>query len=107
MNGIIKEEFNLYSSQENFENTYQYILKSVATYNEIRPHGSCDNLTPCQAHKKEGELKKRWKNYPKNRIQKQIPDCIEEAGQLPPQSKPPPLLFGQSIKKLPLIIDYV
>jgi putative transposase len=107
MNGIIKEEFNLYSSQESFENTYQRILKSVAAYNQIRPHGSCDNLTPYQAHKKEGELKKRWKNYSKNRIQKQIPDCIEEAGQLPPQSKPPPLLFGQSIKKLPLIIDYV
>ena len=105
MNGIIKEEFNLYSSQENFENTYQRILKSVAAYNEIRPHGSCDNLTPCQAHKKEGELKKRWKNYSKNRIQKQIPVRIEEAGQLPSQSKPPPLLFDQSIKKLPLIVD--
>jgi putative transposase len=98
MNGIIKEEFNLYSSQENFENTYQRILKSIAAYNEIRPHGSCDNLTPYQAHKKEGELKKRWKNYSKNRIQKRIPDCIEEAGQLPPQSKPPPLLFDQSNK---------
>jgi putative transposase len=88
MNGIIKEEFNLYSSQENFENTYQHILKSVTAYNEVRPHGSCDNLTPCQAHKKEGELKKRWKNYSKNRIQKQLPDGIEEAGQLPPQSSP-------------------
>ena len=65
MNGIIKGEFNLYSSQESFENTYQRIVKSVAAYNEIRPHGSCDNLTPCQAHEKEGELKKRWKNYPK------------------------------------------
>jgi transposase InsO family protein len=107
MNGIIKEEFNLYSSQENFENTYQRILKSVTAYNEIRPHGSCDNLTPCQAHKKEWELKKRWKNYSKNRVQKQIPNCIEEAGQLPPESKPPPLLFDQSNKKLPLIIDYV
>ena len=96
MNGIIKEEFNLYSSQENFENTYQRILKSVAAYNEIRPHGSCDDLTPCQAHKKEGELKKTWKNYSKNRIQKQIPGSFEEAGQLPPQSKPPPLHFDQS-----------
>ena len=107
MNGIIKEEFNLYSSQESFENTYQRILKSVTAYNQIRHHGSCDNLTPCQAHKKEGELKKRWKNYSKNRVQKQIPNCIEEAGQLPPESKPPPLLFDQSNKKLPLIIDYV
>jgi putative transposase len=107
MNGIIKEEFNLYNSQENFENTYQRILKSVTAYNEIRPHGSCDDLTPCQAHKKEGELKKTWKNYSRNRIQKQISDYIEEAGQLPSQSKPPPLLFDHSNKKLPLIVDNV
>jgi putative transposase len=107
MNGIIKEEFNLYSSQENFENTYQRILKSVKAYNEIRPHGSCDNLTPCQAHKQEGELKKTWKNYSKYRLQKQHFYKIEEAGQLPSQSKPPPLVFVQSNKKLPLIADSV
>lgn len=107
MNGIIKEEFNLYSSQENFENTYQRILKSVAVYNEIRPHGSCNDLTPCQAHKKEGELRKTWKNYSKHRLQKQNFYRIEEAGQLPPQSKPPPLPFYQLNKKLPLTVDSV
>jgi putative transposase len=107
MNGIIKEEFNLYSSQENFENTNQLILKSVAVYNEIRPHGSCNNLTPCQAHKKEGELRKTWKNYSKYRLQKQHFYKKEEAGQLPSQSEPPPLLFNRSIKKLPLIVDSV
>jgi putative transposase len=107
INGIIKEEFNLYSSQENFENTYQRILKSVTVYNEIRPHGSCNDLTPCQAHKKEGELKKTWKNYSRNWTQKQISVPIEEAGQLPPQSKPPPLHFDQLNKKLPLIVDSV
>jgi transposase InsO family protein len=107
MNGIIKEEFNLYSSQESFENTYARILKSVAAYNEIRPHGSCDNLTPCVAHKKEGELKKRWKNYPKKMFEKRVPERIEEAGRLPSQSKPPPLHFDHKNKELPLIIDYV
>ncbi|MFI5154082.1 MAG: IS3 family transposase, partial [Chitinophagales bacterium] len=83
MNGIIKSEFNLYSSQENFENTYQHIVRSIAAYNEIRPHGSCDNLTPCQAHQKEGELKKRWKKYPKKMSNKKSPASIEEAGRLP------------------------
>ena len=107
MNGIIKEEFNLYSSQENFENTCQRIAKSVAAYNEIRPHGSCDNLTPSQAHKKEGELKKRWKNYPKKKFQNLLPGSMEEAGRLPSKSKPPPLPYGHKNKELPLIIDYV
>ena len=73
MNGIIKEEFNLYSSLESFENTYQHILKSVTAYNQIRPHGSCDNLTPCQAHKKEGELKKRWEKLFKKQDTKTNP----------------------------------
>src|SRR5665213_1919523 len=107
MNGIIKEEFNLYSSQESFENTYERIVKSVAAYNEIRPHGSCDNLTPCQAHKKEGELKKRWKNYPKKMFENLASGSKEEAGRLPSKSKPPPLLYGHKNKHLPLIIDHV
>ena len=106
MNGIIKQEFNLYSSQENFENTYARIVKSVAAYNEIRPHGSCDNLTPCQAHQQEGELKKRWKNYSKTRIQKMTVD-FDEAGQLPPESRPPPHLFHRTNKKLPLTRSHV
>ena len=93
MNGIIKDEFNLYSSQENFENTYQHILKSVAVYNEIRPHGSCSDLTPCQAHKKEGELKKTWKNYSGNGIQKQISRSLEEAGQPPSKEQAPASSF--------------
>jgi len=106
MNGIIKEEFNLYSSQDSFENTYARIVKSVAAYNEIRPHGSCNDLTPCQAHKKEGELRKTWKNYSKYKLQKNQ-GTLEEAGQLPPQSKPPPLPNTIKHKELPLIIDFV
>jgi putative transposase len=89
MNGIIKGEFNLYSSQENFEKTYERIAKSIGVYNEIRPHGSIDNLTPVQAHKKEGEIKKRWKNYPKKKLANLVLGSIEEAGAAPPQSKPP------------------
>jgi putative transposase len=98
MNGIIKGEFELYSSQLNFEQTYKYILRSVTSYNEIRPHSSCDYLTPCQAHQKNGELKKRWKKYPKKMYTKQSLQSIEEAGRLPTKSKPPPLLYGEQTK---------
>jgi putative transposase len=107
VNGIIKGEFNLYGSQENFELTYQRIIRSIKAYNEIRPHGSCNNLTPCQAHKKEGELEKTWKKYPKKMISKPSPDSMEEAGRLPPESKPPPLPHCLKNKELPLIIDFV
>jgi len=65
MNGILKAEFNLYSSQLGFEPTCQLIKASITAYNEERPHGSCDFLTPEQAHHRHGTLKKRWKQYPK------------------------------------------
>jgi transposase InsO family protein len=64
MNGIIKGEFNLYSSAVNFEQTCGKIDSSIKAYNELRPHGSCDYLTPCQAHEQGHVLKKRWKKYP-------------------------------------------
>jgi len=64
MNGIIKGEFNLYSSPVNFEQTYKNIDNSIKAYNELRPHGSCDYLTPCQAHQQRNVLNRRWKQYP-------------------------------------------
>lgn len=63
LNGIIKHEFSLYSSQFGFEETCKLVEKSINAYNRIRPHASCDYLTPDQAHQKSGPLKKRWKNY--------------------------------------------
>lgn len=64
INGILKTEFNLHTSPLGFEATHRLIAQSIRTYNEIRPHGSCDYLTPAMAHIKGKVLKKRWKNYP-------------------------------------------
>jgi putative transposase len=107
MNGIIKGEFNLYESQLSFEQTHQRVADSIAAYNGLRPHGSCDYLTPNLAHLQNGELKKRWKNYPKKMIGKHLKESIEEAGRLPPESKPPPLLCGEQNKEVPLNNLYV
>lgn len=63
LNGIIKSEFNLYSSQFGFEETAAFIEKTIAAYNQLRPHSSCNYLTPYEAHQQSGTLKKRWKNY--------------------------------------------
>ncbi len=65
MNGIIKNEFNLYSSAVTFDETYQLIVQSVDAYNNLRPHSSCDYLTPAKAHNESTTLKKRWKKYEK------------------------------------------
>lgn len=65
INGIIKNEFNLYGSNKNLEDTYKLVNRSIKAYNELRPHSSCNLLTPHQAHQQKGQLKKRWKTYPK------------------------------------------
>jgi len=73
MNGIIKGEFNLYESHVGFEATKSLIATSIKTYNQQRPHGSCDMLTPDAAHEKNGILKRTWKNYPwKNAGKKEV-----------------------------------
>lgn len=61
VNGIIKSEFSLYSSQFGFDETCGLVQKSIDAYNQLRPHSSCDYLTPDQAHRQSGTLKKRWK----------------------------------------------
>jgi transposase InsO family protein len=78
MNGILKTEFNLYSSIHGLEQTYQTVKESIAAYNGLRPHGSCDYLTPDQAHLLKGPLKKRWKAYPKKRY-----GAVEKHKQIP------------------------
>lgn len=58
VNGIIKTEFNLFSSMVGFEQTYLKVRNSIQAYNDLRPHDSCDRLTPQQAHLRQGTLKK-------------------------------------------------
>lgn len=66
MNGILKTEFNLYNSQLGFEQTGNLVTKSINAYNGLRPHASCDYMTPNETHLKSGQLNKRWKNYNQN-----------------------------------------
>jgi transposase InsO family protein len=60
VNGIIKEEFNC-RAFITFDLAQAAIAKAIQAYNQLRPHASCDFLTPAQAHLKEGPIKKRWK----------------------------------------------
>lgn len=68
VNRTIKEEFtdNKTLSFKTFKQGQKEIPKLIKFYNEKRPHRSIDMLTPDQAFKMTGKLKKRWKNYYKN-----------------------------------------
>lgn len=71
VNGILKQEL-LEEVFPSFEEAQKAVAIACSTYNHLRPHGSIDNLKPYEAHKKSGELKKRWKNYYTIKKQKEV-----------------------------------
>ena len=62
-NGILKDEFGLGTTRPGFAQAAALVAPAVRAYNELRPYGSCDFLTPSQAYEQEGPLVRRWKNY--------------------------------------------
>lgn len=72
INRTIKEEFvsEEYIWYTNLTKAREEIEKIVKFYNEERPHSSIDMLTPSEAHKKNGKLKRRWKTYYKSKEEK-------------------------------------
>ena len=71
VNGILKDEL-LEKQYQNFEEAQQSIAIAISTYNHHRPHSSIDMLTPVEAHLREGELKRRWKNYYSPKKKKEV-----------------------------------
>lgn len=64
VNGIVKNEFfpkKIYRDHKEAKKSIEIIIKN---YNDKRPHGSLDYLTPSKAHDMSGEISKRWKHYP-------------------------------------------
>jgi putative transposase len=72
MNGILKWDFDLYSNVLDFKQTALRVKESIELYNQLRPHSSCDYLTPEEAHKLTGPLTKRWKTYTRKTLSKPI-----------------------------------
>lgn len=72
LNGILKEEL-LQQEYPDFKTAKIDVAKAITIYNTLRPHSSCNMLTPHTAHRQTGELKKHWKNYYKK---KEVPMAI-------------------------------
>ncbi len=62
VNGILKHEFGINQRFRSFEEAAGAICRAIQTYNEQRPHSSCDYLTPEEAHKTEGLLTAKWRS---------------------------------------------
>ena len=68
VNGILKEEFGLYQTFENYDNLKNQVNQSILFYNEIRLHLSINMLTPNKAHLQNEVKLKQWKKINRNRI---------------------------------------
>ena len=64
VNGILKNEFILDRELYSMKDAKRIINQSIRTYNNLRPHLSCNYLTPVQAHEKGNFKLKIWsKNF--------------------------------------------
>jgi putative transposase len=61
VNGILKTEFLLNQVFSSFDEASRAVEMSIHNYNHLRPHMSCDYLTPAMAHVTNQPLKKHWK----------------------------------------------
>lgn len=66
VNGILKEEL-LQQKYADFKAAQLSVAKAITIYNALRPHSSCNMLTPQTAHLQTGVLRKHWKNYYKKK----------------------------------------
>jgi transposase InsO family protein len=68
VNGILKGEFSLDKTFASFSDAEHAVANAIEKYNHIRPHDSCDKLTPVQAHDNNGFLRKHWKTKKENEV---------------------------------------
>lgn len=78
VNGILKSEFYLDRFFKDISQARLVVQEVVQTYNTLRPHASCDYMTPQQAHTKQGVLKKRWKMPNRKKREKDLEPIGEE-----------------------------
>ena len=62
VNGILKNELLLDKTFNSYSMAVAAVAVAINAYNGLRPHMSCGNLTPEQAHETQNPLNKQWKN---------------------------------------------
>ena len=60
INRTIKEQFGMDQGFEGYQQAMEHLVEDVHIYNRIRPHSSCDNLTPQEAHRLARKLHNAW-----------------------------------------------
>jgi len=60
VNGILKDEFGLSDRFESLDQAKILVRQSISTYNKLRPHLSCNMLTPVKMHQQDKIRLKAW-----------------------------------------------
>ena len=61
VNGILKADFRLDRVFRSHAEALIATQAAVRAYNTMRPHMSCDYLTPLAAHQLDGPMRRHWK----------------------------------------------
>lgn len=61
VNGILKDEYDLQETFDDYMDANEAVKIAVYKYNNKRPHASCDYMFPIDAHNCTDKLNKRWK----------------------------------------------
>lgn len=80
INGILKGEF-LSDKTRSYDEISKELPRMIRIYNEVRPHGSINYLTPKSAHNCIGPIPKRWKTYPRKRLDEKRTNMLVEIQQ--------------------------
>ena len=62
VNGILKQEL-LLEVYPSLRQAQRSVVAAIGIYNQIRPHGSLDMMTPEKAHTRTGPIRRRWKSW--------------------------------------------
>lgn len=69
VNGIMKQEYLDHYPLTDLKEVREVLAKSVNTYNTLRPHMSCNMLTPSDVHQNNLPVERNWKNYYKKNME--------------------------------------
>jgi transposase InsO family protein len=67
INGIMKQEYLEHHMLNNKEEVMELLATSVNSYNKLRPHMSCNMLTPETVHQNNTMVQRTWKSYYKSK----------------------------------------
>ncbi len=86
VNGILKTEFKLHQTFRYRTEALFAVKTSINAYNTLRPHMSCDFMTPAAAHITDQPLIKRWKNNRKRYLKQGEQTAYHQHQEINPSS---------------------